>query len=281
MLSRPNFTVVSNAQVTRIQLEATSDRDTDADSVTSSSGGAAADAAQAGARLRATGVEYIDSCGERHVIRARREVLLCAGAYDSPQLLMLSGIGDPAELARVGIPCRHALPGVGRNLRDHLVLFLQYVSKKASASGAEAEVYGNWDTPTGRQVLERVRAQWERGQPPHSGPGAVPAYRAAVFFHSDFDSASSSSSDSSSDDERDSTSSTRRPNFISFPFNTIRVRQPNGELVDAVGHANQVMHLRPHSVGRLTLRSADPFAPPLIQHNYLSDPGSPLLDSYF
>ena len=67
---------------------------------------------------RAVGVEY-QSRGRVHRLYARREVILCAGAFQSPQLLMLSGIGDPEELARHGLPLNQALPGVGRNLRDH------------------------------------------------------------------------------------------------------------------------------------------------------------------
>lgn len=64
--------------------------------------------------------------GLRHLVegrlietRATSQVVLAAGAFDTPRLLMLSGIGDPVELVRVGIPIQHALPGVGRNLQDH------------------------------------------------------------------------------------------------------------------------------------------------------------------
>ena len=58
--------------------------------------------------------------GERHSVQARREVILACGAIKSPQLLMLSGIGPAAELSKHDIPLRHELPGVGRNLQDHL-----------------------------------------------------------------------------------------------------------------------------------------------------------------
>jgi choline dehydrogenase len=68
---------------------------------------------------RASGVAcYVGN--ELREILARREVILSAGAFGSPQLLMLSGIGDPQELQRLGIPVRHALPGVGKNLQDHI-----------------------------------------------------------------------------------------------------------------------------------------------------------------
>lgn len=67
---------------------------------------------------RATGIDYIRD-GSRHTALASREVILAGGVINSPQLLMLSGIGDPEELAAHGVGVRHALPGVGRNLQDH------------------------------------------------------------------------------------------------------------------------------------------------------------------
>ena len=70
--------------------------------------------------VRATGLAYRQGGQVRHA-RAQQGVLLCGGVINSPQLLMLSGIGDPAELARHTIPVRASLPGVGRNLQDHVV----------------------------------------------------------------------------------------------------------------------------------------------------------------
>ncbi|MCD9028723.1 GMC family oxidoreductase N-terminal domain-containing protein [Luteimonas sp. BDR2-5] len=74
---------------------------------------------------RATGVEYRHG-DEVHIARATREVILCGGAYNSPQLLMLSGIGPPDELRRHGIEVLHALPGVGGNLSEHPRVLLQF-----------------------------------------------------------------------------------------------------------------------------------------------------------
>jgi choline dehydrogenase len=74
---------------------------------------------------RAIGVEYF-SGGKTHLVRARREVILSAGAINTPKLLMLSGIGAADELARHDIPVRHDLPGVGQNLQDHVEISLIY-----------------------------------------------------------------------------------------------------------------------------------------------------------
>ena len=74
---------------------------------------------------RAVGVEYVQN-GVRHSVRAEREVLLAGGVINSPQLLMLSGIGDPEELQPHGIAVMHALPGVGRNLQDHVMAPIAY-----------------------------------------------------------------------------------------------------------------------------------------------------------
>jgi choline dehydrogenase-like flavoprotein len=74
---------------------------------------------------RATGVDYVRN-GERCAATAEREVILSGGAINSPQLLMLSGIGDPDDLAQHGIAVKAALPGVGKNLQDHLAALLIY-----------------------------------------------------------------------------------------------------------------------------------------------------------
>merc|ERR1712048_1048407 len=66
-------------------------------------------------------------------VRARKEVIICGGAVNTPQLLMLSGIGDPEELYQLHIPCIIPLPGVGKNLQDHLEVRVQnYCSQPAS-----------------------------------------------------------------------------------------------------------------------------------------------------
>ncbi len=97
--SRPNVEVCSRARVSRVLIE----------------------------NSTAVGVEFVRDGGvEREHVRAAREVVLCAGAIDSPRLLMLSGIGDPQHLRAHGIDVVAALPGVGRNLQDHLKLSVRW-----------------------------------------------------------------------------------------------------------------------------------------------------------
>jgi choline dehydrogenase len=76
---------------------------------------------------RATGVEYVMADGTRRIAAARREVILSAGVIASPQLLLLSGIGPADQIKQVGISLTHHLPGVGRNLQDHVGAYLNYL----------------------------------------------------------------------------------------------------------------------------------------------------------
>ena len=78
---------------------------------------------------RCIGASYAKE-GRQHEAVARREVILCGGAVNSPQLLMLSGIGDGASLARLGIEVVKDLPGVGKNLQDHVRVFVSHFSKQ-------------------------------------------------------------------------------------------------------------------------------------------------------
>src|SRR5690349_8075845 len=96
-LARSNLTVEVNAQSSRVLLEGS----------------------------RATGVEFRQG-GETKTARAAKEVLICGGTINSPQLLMLSGIGAPDELAGHDIPVKIALPGVGKNLQDHVAALIVY-----------------------------------------------------------------------------------------------------------------------------------------------------------
>lgn len=85
---------------------------------------------------RAAGVEYLQQ-GVAHTVRAAREVILSAGAIQSPQLLQLSGVGRGALLQDKGIPVVHDLPGVGENLQDHLQLRVMYKVSKVTTTNDE------------------------------------------------------------------------------------------------------------------------------------------------
>lgn len=100
VLSRPNLTVWTEAPVRRVVIE----------------GG------------RATGVE-VARWGQRQIVRARGDIILCGGAINSPQLLQLSGIGPGAVLHAAGVPVLRDAPGVGANLQDHLGVYLTYACK--------------------------------------------------------------------------------------------------------------------------------------------------------
>lgn len=78
---------------------------------------------------RATGVE-LEYRGKRYIVKVRKEVIVAGGTVNSPQILMLSGIGPRQDLSRVGIPTVHELPGVGRNLHNHVTFYLDYQLKK-------------------------------------------------------------------------------------------------------------------------------------------------------
>src|ERR1700749_3093314 len=122
-LARENLTVVTGAHVTRVLLDGT----------------------------RAAGVE-VDRGGAPEEIRAEREVILSAGAYQSPQILMLSGIGPAEHLAMVGIPPVHQLP-VGEGLQDHPSTWITYTTDEASLLSAESEENLGLLTTEGRGPL--------------------------------------------------------------------------------------------------------------------------------
>jgi len=92
--------------------------------------------------MRAVGLEYSQN-GQVRSVRAKKEVILCAGAFQSPQLLMLSGVGDASELKMHGISLVHHLPGVGRNLHDHPDFIFAYKSRDRNLLGLTAT--GVWD----------------------------------------------------------------------------------------------------------------------------------------
>lgn len=105
-LSRPNLTVITQAVTTKVNI----------------------------IDGRAVGVECLVD-GKSRTIKAAKEVLVSGGAFGSPQLLLLSGVGDREELEKVGVECVHHLPGVGKNLHDHIDYIISYKSKSKDTLG--------------------------------------------------------------------------------------------------------------------------------------------------
>jgi choline dehydrogenase len=209
-LARPNLTCITGARTSRIVIE----------------------------DGRASGVEYIDAkSGQKKVVQAAREVLLSAGAVQSPQILLLSGIGDPEELARFGIPVVKALKGVGANLQDHL------------------DVCMSWECPQPitahslRKGLVKTLAIGMNYAFFGKGLGRQQFLESGAFLKSrpDLD----------------------RPDL---QVHTVAaIMQDHGKVaVPKDGFTFHICQLRPESRGRIGLRSANPLDDPAILANYLA-----------
>jgi choline dehydrogenase-like flavoprotein len=186
---------------------------------------------------RATGV-VCQIGGVRVQVKASRQLIVSTGALQTPQLLMLSGIGDPDILSKFGIVTQLELPGVGRNLQDHIDCALAYRRKSAGliglGTGLSAEGWRAW-----RDYHDQRRGMFtsnvnEAGAFVRTLPGLPAPDVQMVFAHALSDNHG------------------RTPRWGS-------------------GFAGHVCVLRPHSVGRVSLASTDPMAPPLIDPGFLSD----------
>ncbi|MEJ8839046.1 GMC family oxidoreductase [Ramlibacter sp. AN1133] len=208
---RPNLHVITGAHATRVLLEGKA----------------------------AVGVAYRQG-GQDRTIRARREVILAAGALQSPQLLMLSGIGPGEHLRQHGIPVVHDLPGVGRNLHDHVDV-VQVVDAPHLTDLFGLSVAGIVSAVKG--ILE-----WRRHR---TGLLTTNFAEAGGFIRS----------------------------APQEPLPDLQLHFVVGKLVDhgrktvfGHGYSCHVCLLRPKSRGALTLASADPFAAPCIDPDFLGDP---------
>ena len=184
---------------------------------------------------RAVGVE-IERGGAIEVIRASAEVIVAASAINSPKILMLSGIGDAAQLAQLGIPVVADRKGVGANLQDHLEVYMQFQAK------LPITLYKYWNI-LGKAL---IGAQWLFTR---KGLGASNQFEACGFIRSD--------------------KGVEYPD-IQYHFLPIAVRY-DGK-VAAGGHGFQVHTgpMRSASRGAVTLASADPKVAPKIVFNYMS-----------
>ena len=208
-LGRPNLTCITGARTSRIIIE----------------------------NGRATGVEYIDEkTRQRHVVNADKEVLLCAGAVQSPQVLQLSGIGDPAELQQHGIAVVHALKGVGANLQDHLDCCVSYECPQPITIYSQRKGIKTLFVGLNYLLFKQ-------------GIGRQNFLESGAFLKSrpDLD----------------------RPDLQIHVV--LAIMQDHGKVaIQKDGFTFHVCQLRPESRGRVGLRSADPFDDPTIFANYLA-----------
>jgi choline dehydrogenase-like flavoprotein len=209
MAQRPNLTVITGAHATELLW---TDR-------------------------RITGVKY--RRGQQTLeVHTQAEVLLCAGTFQSPQLLMLSGIGPGDHLQSLGIEVKQDLQGVGANLQDHLDITLAYRSLRNDVLGIAPGA--------ALQLLKGIH-QWRKDG---TGIVATPYAEAGAFVRCAPDAT--------------------RPD-IQFHFVVARVEDHARRLHWGYGYSCHVCVLRPHSRGRVRLQSRDPLDAPLIDPAFLSD----------
>jgi choline dehydrogenase len=185
---------------------------------------------------RATGVRVHDAAGPAW-LGARREVVLAAGAIGTPQLLQLSGVGDPALLARHQIPVVRALPGVGRNLQDHLQLRMAFKVRGITTLNTQA------NSLVGRALMGLRYALLR------TGPLTMAPSQLGVFWHSDADQST--------------------PN-LQYHVQPLSLDKFGDPLHRFPAFTASVCNLRRTSRGTVEIAGPDPRAKPAIRCNYLS-----------
>ncbi len=187
---------------------------------------------------RAVGVEYRKG-RETKVVRARREVILSLGALQTPQLLLVSGVGDTNDLAAFGIPTVHHLPGVGKNLHDHPDFVFGFTSDNPNFTGLSL---------AGLKRIGKAIFQFRRER---RGPMTSNIAEAGGFLKT-------------------------RPDLsapdIQLHFCMAVVNNHGRTPFFDTGFSCHVCLLRPKSRGSVKLQSADPMKPPLIDPSFFGDP---------
>ncbi|UBX48228.1 choline dehydrogenase [Providencia alcalifaciens] len=179
---------------------------------------------------------YLGKNQQVHVAKARKEVLLCAGAIASPQILQRSGVGPKAVLAQCEIPPVHYLEGVGENLQDHLEMYLQYECKQPVSLYPALKWFNQ----------PMIGAQWLfKG----TGIGASNQFEAGGFIRSSEKFA--------------------WPN-IQFHFLPVAINYNGSNAVNQHGFQAHVGSMRSPSRGRVQIKSRDPHQHPSILFNYMS-----------
>jgi len=204
VLNRPNLTVETEAQVTRVLFEG----------------------------KQAIGVEYIQK-GQKKTVKCTAEVILCGGAINSPQLLMVSGIGDSTHLAEHGITVLVDSKGVGQNLQDHIACGVVHESTKpVSLAGANS-------------IMNILKYLFLRKGALTSNVG-----EGGLFWRSD--------------------PNLPKPD-VQFHFGPIHYLDHGLTEVPGHGYVLGGLVLNPYSVGEIKLASSDPMTAPLINPRYLDD----------
>ncbi len=187
---------------------------------------------------RVTGVRWRQN-GEQRSARCRGEVILSAGAINSPHLLMLSGIGPAAQLSQHGIPVLLDKPGVGQNLHDHLQLRMIF---KVSGVKTLNETYASLLQRAGMGLDYLLRRR---------GPMTMAPSQLGAFARSD---------------------RTQDRANIQYHVQPLSLNKFGEPLHPFPAFTASVANVRPTSRGALTLKSNDPAVPPAIKPNYLSTP---------
>ncbi|MFF1880100.1 choline dehydrogenase [Pseudarthrobacter sp. NPDC058196] len=184
---------------------------------------------------RAVGVEYGSRRGGRNEVRGA-EVILCGGAFNSPQLLQLSGVGNADELTKLGIDVVENLPGVGENLQDHLEAFVMYSCTQPVSNAGILR----------KRTYPSTGLQWLTGR---RGPASTNHFEAGGFIRSQ--------------------PGDPMPNLM-LTMLSLGVR--NDGTPAPTPHAYQINlgPQQPESKGHVKLRSSDPFQDPVLTFNYLS-----------
>ncbi|MEL6794757.1 MAG: GMC oxidoreductase [Pseudomonadota bacterium] len=208
-MSRPNLTVVTKAHIAKVVVE----------------------------DERAVAARYMKG-GKTVEVKAKREVILAAGAFGSPQILLLSGIGPTEELRAHGLDTVHELPGVGRNLQDHLDFIWSYGTKRKEALGLNPA--GIWD-------MVKAGLHWRK-----TGEGLATTTFAetGAFLRSE--------------------PSVDRPD-LQIHFVCGIVDDHSRKKHFRRGYSAHVCVLRPESRGEVGLNDANPKSAPRIDPKYLSD----------
>ena len=187
---------------------------------------------------RVVGVEVLVN-GRQRTVRARREVIISSGAFGAPQLLMCSGIGDAQQLRAHGIEVLHHLPGVGRNLQDHITATLNWRSPRHDGT------FGL--SLPGVAMMLRAMRQWRRER---AGPITSNVAEAGAFFRTR--------------DDLDAPD-------IQLEFMVGMVDDHNRKLHVGHGYGIHVTLMRPESRGEVRIGSADTRDAPVIDPRYFSD----------